>query len=90
MPQMCGPTGIGILHAKSDLLNSMPPFLGTSFLKLCSSLDFKSSRSLKFYLELTTCSSLVFVGGGEMIADVFLDHSTYAESPSRYVWTTRF
>lgn len=24
-------------------------------------------------------------GGGEMIADVFLDHSTYAEPPSRSV-----
>lgn len=26
-----------------------------------------------------------FVGGGEMISDVFLDHSTYAEPPSRLV-----
>ncbi|KAH9301268.1 hypothetical protein KI387_012851, partial [Taxus chinensis] len=25
-----------------------------------------------------------FLGGGEMIADVFLDHSTYAEPPSRF------
>eukprot|EP00898_Chlorokybus_atmophyticus_P000936 jgi/Chlat1/1843/Chrsp14S02228 len=25
-----------------------------------------------------------FMGGGEMIADVFLDHSTYAEPPSRF------
>ncbi|AAF22900.1 T27G7.17 [Arabidopsis thaliana] len=47
---MCGPTGIGFLYGKSDLLHSMPPFLG----------------------------------GGEMISDVFLDHSTYAEPPSRF------
>ncbi|KAL6124821.1 hypothetical protein ACLB2K_077330 [Fragaria x ananassa] len=48
--KMCGPTGIGFLYGKSDLLSSMPPFLG----------------------------------GGEMISDVFLDHSTYAEPPSRF------
>ena len=26
--KMCGPTGIGILYGKSDLLEEMPPFLG--------------------------------------------------------------
>ena len=25
---MCGPTGIGVLYGKSDLLEEMPPFLG--------------------------------------------------------------
>ncbi|EXC09684.1 Cysteine desulfurase 2 [Morus notabilis] len=48
--KMCGPTGVGFLYGKSDILSSMPPFLG----------------------------------GGEMISDVFLDHSTYAEPPSRF------
>ncbi|KAL1541684.1 Cysteine desulfurase 1, chloroplastic [Salvia divinorum] len=48
--KMCGPTGIGFLYGKSELLSSMPPFLG----------------------------------GGEMIADVYLDHSTYAEPPSKF------
>ncbi|OVA13693.1 Aminotransferase [Macleaya cordata] len=48
--KMCGPTGVGFLYGKSELLSIMPPFLG----------------------------------GGEMIADVFLDHSTYAEPPSRF------
>nr|GLL20785.1 cysteine desulfurase 1, chloroplastic [Ipomoea trifida] len=48
--KMCGPTGIGFLYGKSELLTAMPPFLG----------------------------------GGEMIADVYLDHSTYAEPPSRF------
>ncbi|RVW28201.1 Cysteine desulfurase 1, chloroplastic [Vitis vinifera] len=48
--KMCGPTGIGFLYGKSDLLFAMPPFLG----------------------------------GGEMISDVFLDHSTFAEPPSRF------
>ncbi|GAB4830373.1 Cysteine desulfurase 1, chloroplastic [Ancistrocladus abbreviatus] len=48
--KMCGPTGVGFLYGKSELLSAMPPFLG----------------------------------GGEMIADVYLDHSTYAEPPSRF------
>ncbi|KAL0919516.1 hypothetical protein M5K25_011614 [Dendrobium thyrsiflorum] len=48
--KMCGPTGIGFLYGKSNLLSSMPPFLG----------------------------------GGEMISDVFQDYSTYAEPPSRF------
>ncbi|KAF8397056.1 hypothetical protein HHK36_018694 [Tetracentron sinense] len=48
--KMCGPTGVGFLYGKNELLSAMPPFLG----------------------------------GGEMIADVFLDHSTYAEPPSRF------
>jgi cysteine desulfurase/selenocysteine lyase len=26
--KMCGPTGIGVLYGKMDLLNAMPPFLG--------------------------------------------------------------
>lgn len=48
--KMCGPTGIGILYGKQDLLRGMPPFLG----------------------------------GGEMIADVFLDHATYADIPHKF------
>lgn len=48
--KMCGPTGIGFLYGKSDILSTMPPFLG----------------------------------GGEMISDVFLSHSTYADPPSRF------
>ncbi|MBD0336345.1 MAG: SufS family cysteine desulfurase, partial [Cyanobacteria bacterium Co-bin13] len=48
--KMCGPTGIGFLYGKLDLLQAMPPFLG----------------------------------GGEMIADVFLERSTYAELPHKF------
>ena len=32
MLQMCGPTGIGFLYGKSELLNAMPPFLGKHLL----------------------------------------------------------
>jgi cysteine desulfurase / selenocysteine lyase len=48
--KMLGPTGIGVLWAKLELLNSMPPFLG----------------------------------GGEMIREVFSDRSTYADPPMRF------
>ncbi|MCL1468909.1 SufS family cysteine desulfurase [Argonema galeatum] len=48
--KMCGPTGIGFLYGKRDLLRAMPPFMG----------------------------------GGEMIADVFLEHSTYADLPHKF------
>jgi len=48
--KMCGPTGIGFLWGRLDVLESMPPWMG----------------------------------GGEMIADVFLEKSTYAEPPGRF------
>ena len=48
--KMCGPTGIGFLYGKQNILRAMPPFLG----------------------------------GGEMIADVFLERSTYADIPHKF------
>jgi cysteine desulfurase/selenocysteine lyase len=48
--KMCGPTGIGFLWGRMDVLESMPPWMG----------------------------------GGEMIADVFLEKSTYAGPPARF------
>jgi cysteine desulfurase/selenocysteine lyase len=48
--KMLGPTGIGFLWGRYDLLDSMPPWMG----------------------------------GGEMIQDVFLERSTYAAPPMRF------
>jgi len=48
--KMCGPTGIGFLWGRPEVLADMPPWMG----------------------------------GGEMIQDVFLDHSTYAPPPGRF------
>ena len=48
--KICGPTGIGFLWAREEILEAMPPFLG----------------------------------GGEMIQEVFLDHSTWAELPHKF------
>jgi cysteine desulfurase/selenocysteine lyase len=48
--KMCGPTGIGVLWARRELLDEMPPFLG----------------------------------GGEMIEAVWMDHSTFATPPHKF------
>ena len=48
--KLCGPTGIGFLWSKEEILNKIPPFLG----------------------------------GGEMIEDVFEDKSTWAELPHKF------
>jgi cysteine desulfurase/selenocysteine lyase len=48
--KMCGPTGIGVLWARQDLLEALPPFLG----------------------------------GGEMIDEVTMAGSTFAELPHKY------
>ncbi len=48
--KLCGPTGIGFLWAREELLEKMPPFLG----------------------------------GGEMIQDVYLEHSTWAALPHKF------
>ncbi|MFN9660917.1 MAG: SufS family cysteine desulfurase [Cyanobacteriota bacterium] len=48
--KFCGPTGIGFLWAREEILEAMPPFLG----------------------------------GGEMIQEVFLEHSTWADLPHKF------
>ena len=48
--KMCGPTGVGILYGKEDLLNKLPPYQG----------------------------------GGEMIAEVTFEKTTYADLPHKF------
>lgn len=48
--KMLGPTGIGFLYAKEEILSDMPPFLG----------------------------------GGDMIREVYLDHSEWNELPFKF------
>lgn len=48
--KMCGPTGVGFLWGRTEVLEAMPPFMG----------------------------------GGEMIQDVYLDHSTYTGLPHKF------
>jgi len=48
--KMCGPTGVGMLYGKEDLLNQLPPYQG----------------------------------GGEMIAEVTFEKTTYADLPHKF------
>ncbi|MER5644202.1 cysteine desulfurase [Streptosporangium sp. NPDC002524] len=48
--KLLGPSGIGVLWARGELLSAMPPFMG----------------------------------GGEMIEAVWMDHSTYAPAPHKF------
>nr|YP_002049283.1 putative cysteine desulfurase or selenocysteine lyase [Paulinella chromatophora]ACB43073.1 putative cysteine desulfurase or selenocysteine lyase [Paulinella chromatophora] len=48
--KLCGPTGVGFLWARENILDCMPPFLG----------------------------------GGEMIQDVFLNYSTWSKLPHKF------
>jgi cysteine desulfurase / selenocysteine lyase len=48
--KMCGPTGVGVLWGRRELLDELPPFLG----------------------------------GGEMIESVWMDHSTFAPPPHKF------
>lgn len=90
---MCGPTGIGFLFGKSELLSAMPPFLGkpvpfkASNLVLLRNSKYDCSACTEvirtFLFKGFQCILLLSAGGGEMISDVYLDHSTYAEPPSR-------
>ena len=48
--KLCGPTGVGMLYGKEDLLNSLPPYQG----------------------------------GGEMIAEVTFEKTTYADLPHKF------
>ena len=48
--KLCGPTGIGMLYGKEDLLNTLPPYQG----------------------------------GGEMIAEVSFEKTTYADLPHKF------
>lgn len=48
--KMCGPTGVGVLYGREDLLEEMPPFMG----------------------------------GGEMIREVWADRATFNEIPYKF------
>ncbi len=48
--KMLGPTGVGVLYGKKEILENMPPYMG----------------------------------GGEMIKDVYMDSSTYAALPHKF------
>src|SRR4029078_2530083 len=62
--KMCGPTGIGALYGKMDLLEKMPPFLGGG--DMIKEFHFRSFRpnSLPYKFEAGTPAIAEAVGFG--------------------------
>src|SRR5205807_8693945 len=52
--KMCGPTGIGILYGKRDLLTEMPPFMGGGDMISTVTLDGFTTNQLPWKFEAGT------------------------------------
>lgn len=59
MLQMCGPTGIGFLYGKIELLSAMPPFLGKYLSLVASYLSCPLSCTAPSFLLLPIFSSFL-------------------------------
>ena len=65
--KMCGPTGIGVLYGKSDLLEAMPPFLGGGdMIKKVTFSGFKTNE-IPYKFEAGTPSIAEAVGFGAAV-----------------------
>lgn len=75
--KMCGPTGVGVLYGKEDLLESMPPFLGGGdMIKEVKLRSFKPN-SLPYKFEAGTPAIAEAVGLGaavDYLTEVGMDH----------------
>ena len=65
--KMCGPTGIGILYAKRDLLQAMPPFLGGGDMISTVTLDGFTTNELPWKFEAGTPSIAEAIGLGAAV-----------------------
>jgi cysteine desulfurase/selenocysteine lyase len=65
--KMCGPTGIGILYGKHDLLDSMPPFMGGGDMILRVRLDGSTFNELPWKFEAGTPAIAEAVGLGTAV-----------------------
>ena len=61
---MCGPTGIGVLYGKSELLEEMPPFLGGGSMIRSVERDVSSYAELPAKFEAGTPSIAEAIGLG--------------------------
>ena len=52
--KMCGPTGIGILYGKRELLEAMPPFMGGGDMILRVGLESSTWNELPYKFEAGT------------------------------------
>ena len=65
--KMCGPTGIGILYGKSELLEEMPPFLGGGSMIRSVERDVSSYAELPAKFEAGTPSIAEAIGLGHAV-----------------------
>lgn len=65
--KMCGPTGIGILYGKLDLLNEMPPFMGGGDMILRVTFDGSTWNELPWKFEAGTPSIAEAIGLGAAV-----------------------
>ena len=65
--KMCGPTGIGILYGKRELLESMPPFLGGGDMILRVTLEGSTWNELPWKFEAGTPSIAEAIGLGAAV-----------------------
>ncbi len=69
--KMCGPTGIGVLYGRRDLLESMPPFLGGGDMIKRVELRRFTTNDVPYKFEAGTPAIAEAIGLGEAVA--FLD-----------------
>ena len=65
--KMCGPTGIGVLYGKSELLEEMPPFLGGGSMIRSVERDVSSYAELPAKFEAGTPSIAEAIGLGHAV-----------------------
>jgi cysteine desulfurase/selenocysteine lyase len=65
--KMCGPTGIGILFGKKELLQEMPPFLGGGDMIKRVTLDGFTANSLPYKFEAGTPAIAEAIGFGAAV-----------------------
>lgn len=65
--KMCGPTGIGILYAKRELLEAMPPFLGGGDMISSVTLDGFTTNELPWKFEAGTPAIAEAIGLGAAV-----------------------
>ena len=74
--KMCGPTGIGILYGKRELLEAMPPFLGGGDMILRVRLDGSTWNELPWKFEAGTPAIAEAIGLGaavDYLSDIGMD-----------------
>ena len=84
--KMCGPTGIGILYAKRDLLEAMPPFLGGGDMISTVTLEGFTPNELPWKFEAGTPAIAEAIGLGAAVDYLSGDRHGKHPQPRTRVW----